>query len=143
MPNQYTIAEAEGKEKPKGSNQFTTKKRERLDPKQRDAIRAEFAAKKLEAHAKGEVTLSDSQVAACKALMPYGKSTFASITEQQYEAPKDEQETLAALAHLIASNPALLKPLIEADPGVRAALKSVLDGQPVAVSDPDKKEIAA
>lgn len=133
MANQYTKAEEEGREKPKGTNAYVKGTRDKMDPKQKDAIRAEFAAKKLEAHVNGKLTLSDSQVSACKALMPYGKSTFSSITETPAEKPQDEAEIMAQLAHLIASKPAILAPLIQADPGVRAALTSLLTGSPAVV----------
>lgn len=134
QPNQFTRAEEEGTEKPKGANQFTTGKRDKLDPAVRDKLRAEKAAAALERILADQDSTKEQVTAAAKALLPYGKSTYASIIEQQLEAPQDEGEIVGALAHLIAANPAILRPLIEADPGVRAALKSLIDGVPVAVT---------
>lgn len=126
---------AENPQERKAENQFTKGTRPRIrDRAEKDAIRAEFAAKKLEQHAKGEIELSDSQVAACKALMPYGKATLQSVQQTITEQPVDEQETMAQLAHLLAAKPEILAPLVQADPGVKAALRSILSGQPVQVT---------
>lgn len=133
MPNQFTKAEEEGKEKPKGRNQFTEGKRERHDPATRDKMRAEHAAQKLEAILKDKDASKEQIIAAAKALLPYGKSTYASILETQTQEALDEREIAANLAHLISDNPAILKPLIQADPGVKAALRSMLDGHPSVV----------
>lgn len=133
QPNQFTKAEEAGTEKPRGANQFTTGKRDRLDPATIDKLRADKAAKALEAILEDQDSTKEQITAAAKALLPYGKSTYASIIEQQLETPVDEGETVAQLAHIIASNPAILRPLIEADPGVRAAIQSILTGQPAVV----------
>ena len=133
MPNQYTKAKEEGKELPKGSNQFTTGKREKLDQETRDKLRAEKAAAKLERVLDDKNATIEQITAAAKALLPYGKSTYASIEERRMEEPVNEAETLAQLAHLIVANPAILKPIMDADPGVRAALQAVILGSPVPV----------
>jgi hypothetical protein len=133
MANQYTKAEGEGKPKPKGANQFTSGKRENHDPETRDKMRAGHAAQKLQSILDDPDSTKDQIIAACKALMPYGKSTYASVLEHKMEAPVDEQETMARLTHLFSSNPGLLKPLIDADPGLRAAIKSMIEGQPAVV----------
>lgn len=133
--NQFRDPEGNPKKGGKVSNQYIKGTRPRVrDKAERDAIRAEFAASRLEDHAKGLTELTDSQVAACKALIPYGKPTLQSVQQTIEEKPTDEGEIVGALAHLIAANPAILRPLIEADPGVRAALKSLIDGVPVAVT---------
>lgn len=133
QPNQFTRAEETGTDKPKGANQFTTGKREKLDPATIDKLRADKAAKALERILEDQESTKEQITAAAKALLPYGKSTYASIIEQQLETPVDEGETAAQLAHIIASNPAILAPLVQADPGVRAALQAILSGQPVPV----------
>lgn len=133
QPNQFTKAREEGKEPPKSGNQFTTGKREKLDPAVLDKLRADRAAQALERIVNDPDSTKEQVTAAAKALLPYGKSTYASIIEQQLETPVDETETTAQLAHIIASNPAILRPLIEADPGVRAALQAILTGQPTPV----------
>lgn len=139
QPNQFTRAEETGQEKPKGANQFTTGKREKLDPATIDKLRADKAAKALEKILEDQESTKEQITAAAKALLPYGKSTYASIIEQQLENPVDESETAAQLAHIIASNPAILAPLVQADPGVRAALQAILSGKPEPV---DRSETA-
>jgi hypothetical protein len=133
MANQFTKAESAGEEKPKGANQFTTGKRKALDEATRDKIRAERAAQVAEKIMNDPESSRDQKLAAAKVLMPYGKSTLQSIESRQYEEPVSEQETLAKLTHLFSSNPGLLKPLIDADPGLRAAIKSMIEGQPAVV----------
>ena len=133
MANQFTKAEAEGREKPKAANQFVKGSRTEHDQATKDKIRAEVAAQHLEKVIKTKKADAGLKVAAAKALLPYGKSTYASIEERQAEEPVNEAETLAKLTHLFAANPAILKPLLEADPGLRAALKAMLDGQPALV----------
>jgi hypothetical protein len=134
MANQFTKAEAEGKEKPKAENQFTKGSRTEHDQATRDKIRAEVAAGFLERALKNKKADLGTKVAAAKALLPYGKSTYASVQETISEKPVDEAETVAKLANLLAANPALLKPLLDLDPGLRASLKSVLDGVPTVVN---------
>lgn len=138
MPNQYTKAETEGKVKPKGANQFTTGKREILDQATKDKIRAEKAAGRLERVLDDPNATIEQITAAAKALLPYGKSTYASVQETINEAPVDEQELMANLTHLLSTNLGLLKPLIDADPGLRAALKSMIEGQPAVVNTPSR-----
>ena len=124
MANQFTKAEAEGKPKPKGTNQFIKGTREEHDPETRDKIRAEFAAQKLEAHLNGETRLDQIDVAAAKALLPYGKSTLSSVEQTNKEDLPSEADLVGQLA-----------PLIAANPGLKAQLRALLDGspQPVAV----------
>jgi hypothetical protein len=133
MANQFTKAQAEGKEKPKAENQFTKGTREIHDQATKDKIRAEVAAQHLEKVVRAKKGDPSLKVAAAKALLPYGKSTYASVQETISEMPVDEADTVAKLAHLLAANPALLRPLLELDPGLRASLKSVLDGVPTVV----------
>jgi hypothetical protein len=121
MANQFTKAEAEGREKPKGQNAFTVGKREKMDPLQKAKIRAAFAADKLEAYMKGEIELSQAQVSAAKILMDKGMPSLQSIEQTTIEEPATEQEIMAQLRSLLAS------------PGTRAQIKAMLGGVPEGV----------
>jgi hypothetical protein len=79
LPNQYTKAEAEGREKPKGANHFTTGKREKHDQATIDKIRAERAAQVAEDILDDPESSRDQKLTAAKVLLPYGKSTLQSI----------------------------------------------------------------
>jgi hypothetical protein len=83
MPNQYTKAKEEGRELPKGANQFTTGKRERLDQATRDKLRAERAAQVLQDLMDDPSLSASERAAAAKALLPYGKSTYQSIESRE------------------------------------------------------------
>ena len=65
------------------SNQFTTGKRTRHDKGTIDAVRAEFAAKKLMQCVKGngKSTLDRNQVAAARALLDKGKPSLQAIEQ--------------------------------------------------------------
>jgi hypothetical protein len=133
--NQYTKAEAEGKEKPKGANQFTTGKREKHDQATIDKIRAERAAQVAEEIMNDPKTSSADKLAAAKVLLPFGKSTLQSIEQRQineFEEMSVEEVKEMAKA-LILSRPQLVIECMDADPGFKAALRSALDGQPVVV----------
>jgi hypothetical protein len=121
MPNQYTKAEEEGKTKPKGANQFTTGKREKLDEATRDKIRAERAAQVAEQIMNDPESSKDQKLAACKVLLPYGKSTLQSIESRVTQTPPSEDEIQAQLHALLAN------------PGVRAQIEAMLKGAPILV----------
>jgi hypothetical protein len=120
----------------KRSNQWLKAKevQGKVNERDRDKVRAEALANHLEKHVYGKAKLSQTQVQAAKILIDKGKPSLASVEQTTHEAPLDEAETVAKLAHLLAANPALLRPLLELDPGLRASLKSVLDGVPTVVN---------
>jgi hypothetical protein len=143
MANQFTKAEEEGREKPKGANHFTKGTRKEHDQATKDKIRAEVAAHFLEKALKNKKADLNTKVTAAKALLPYGKSTYASVQETISEAPVNEEETIAKLTHLLSANPALLRQLIDADPGLKASLKSVVSGSPAVVDAQQTPKLAA
>ena len=113
QPNQFTKAEEEGKPKPPGSNQFTTGKRDKLDQATKDKIRAEKAATKLEAVLDDPESTIEQIIAAAKNLLPYGKSTLASVQSMQLNenATKSEEEIREELRALFLAKPELLQAL--------------------------------
>lgn len=123
MPNQYTKADQEGRDKPKGSNQFTTGKREHMDDAARDKLRAERAAHVAERIMNNSKSSTDQKLAAAKILLPYGKSTLASIESRQIDEPASEDEIMAQLRALLS------------DPGSRAQILALMNGAPAPVED--------
>jgi hypothetical protein len=123
MANQFTKAEAEGREKPKSQNAYTKGKREKMDPLQKAKIRAAFAADKLEAYMKGEIQLDPAQVSAAKILMDKGMPSLQSIEQTNIEEPATEQEIMAQLHSLLAN------------PGTRAQIQAMLAGSPTVVPE--------
>lgn len=121
MANQFTKAEEEGREKPKGTNQFVKGTRKEHDQATKDRIRAEVAAHFLEKALKNKTADLGTKVAAAKALLPYGKSTFASIEQTNHEEPASEEDIKAQLHALLAN------------PGTRAQIQAMLGGVPTAV----------
>ena len=122
MANQYTKAAEAGEDKPKGANQFTTGKRQKLDQATKDRIRAEKAAARLERVLDDPNATIDQKTAAAKALLPYGKSTYASIEQSINEEPTSEAEILSQLHSLLAN------------PGTRAQIQAMLAGTPQVVA---------
>ena len=124
------------------ANQFTKGTRTAQDEATKDKIRAELLSKRLEKYAKARGKqiakhhMEPAQVAAAKVLIERGKPALQSIEQKIVDEPKSEQEIVAAITHIISSNPALLKPLVDSSPGVRAALRSMLDGAPSVVEQP-------
>jgi hypothetical protein len=134
MSNQYLKAEEEGREKPKGANQFTTGKREKLDDAVRDRMRAERAAEKLERLMDSDKASTSEQIAAAKALIPFGKATLQSQEIKQAEPwqDKSEEELLEQVRALISSRPELLagvKHLVEPPKEVGSVAESVVGEQ--------------
>jgi hypothetical protein len=121
MANQFTKAEEEGREKPKGTNQFVKGTRKEHDQATKDRIRAEVAAHFLEKALKDKTADLGTKVAAAKALLPYGKSTFASIEQTNHEEPASEEDIKAQLHSLLAN------------PGTRAQIQAMLAGTPMQV----------
>jgi hypothetical protein len=113
MPNQYTKAEEQGREKPAGANQFTTGKRQKHDQATIDKIRAERAAQVAEDILEDPESTRDQKLAAAKVLLPYGKSSLQSIESRnvsEWES-MSEEEILDQLRALITSNPGLIAAL--------------------------------
>ena len=135
MANQFTKARSEGKEVPKASNQFLKGTREEHSQETKDRIRAEVAAGFLEKALKNKKADLGTKVAAAKALLPYGKSTYSSIEQTNHEEPASEQEIMVQLHALL---PVLLK-----DPGTRAQIQAMLTGTPTSVSDTNEAQQAA
>jgi hypothetical protein len=141
MPNQYTKAEEEGREKPAGANQFTTGKRTKHDDATRDKMRAEHLAKRLYAFAAGEkdeetgekVEMDAARIAAAKILIDKGKPNLQAIEQtnvSEFEQ-MSEEEILGLVNALITSNPGLiaklgigLRPVQDASEGVKAPQQS-------------------
>jgi hypothetical protein len=113
MPNQYTKAEEEGREKPKGQNAYTTGKRDKMDAAQKAKIRAAFAADKLESYMKGEIELTPAQVSAAKILMDKGMPSLQAVEQTQVNEfeQMSEEEILGLVNALITSNPGLIAKL--------------------------------
>lgn len=115
-----------------GANQFTTKKRLRMDSSTKDKIRAEQLSNRLHkyAKAKGESIkkyhMEPAQVAAAKVLIERGKPALQAIEQTIIEETPEPAEMQARLAHLFSQNPALLRPLLS-DPAVRAEVQAMLD----------------
>jgi hypothetical protein len=111
VANQYTKAEAEGREKPQGANQFTTGKRDKHDQATIDKIRAERAAQVAEEIMNDPEATRQDRLAAAKVLLPFGKSTLQSIESREVNAFEDmgEDEMKSMVRALITSHPWLLK----------------------------------
>lgn len=131
MANQFTKAADEGKDKPKGANQFTKGSRVEHDETTRAKIRAAFAADKLEDYLKGKCTLEASHVAAAKALMDKGMPSLQAVEQTNVQEPATEAEIMAQLRALLA------------DPGTRAQLQAMLTASPAPVAPHQSEEKAA
>jgi hypothetical protein len=120
VPNQYTKAEEEGREKPEGQNAYTTGKRDRMDPAQKAKIRAAFAADKLEMYMKGEIDLTPAQVSAAKILMDKGMPSLQSVEQREVSEfeKMSEDEMRSMVQALITAHPWLIK---EFTPGPQLA----------------------
>lgn len=128
MPNQYTKAEAEGREKPAGANQFTTGKREKHDQSTIDKMRAERAAQVAEDIMESTDATPDQRLAAAKVLLPYGKSTLQSIEQREvndYDS-MSEEEIKTLVSALITAHPWVLKSFA---PGPQTALEPDVQSQ--------------
>lgn len=113
MPNQFTKAEEEGRDKPEGSNQFTTGKRTKHDEETKDKMRAAKAAAKLESILDDPEASKGDVIAAGKELMRYGKITADRKTEADGDALENrpEEELIAMVRALITARPALIAAL--------------------------------
>jgi hypothetical protein len=141
LPNQYTKAEAEGREKPKGANHFTTGKREKHDQATIDKIRAERAAQVAEDILDDPESSRDQKLTAAKVLLPYGKSTLQSIESRQINAYDEmsDDETREMVRALITANPWLLD---EFRPGVKPAEAAPAEANAVAEPQQTQRTIA-
>lgn len=113
QPNQFTTAEAEGREKPAGANQFTTGKRDKHDQATIDKIRAEKAAQVTEEIMDDSESSKAEKLAAAKLLLPFGKSTLQSVESREVNDFENmsEDEMLGLVNALITSNPGLIQKL--------------------------------
>jgi hypothetical protein len=100
-------------------NRFTSGKPGELQSmpiKEKDAIRAEFAAKKLEAHMRSpeKNTLTPTQVSAAKILMDKGKPSLQAVEQTNIEPAlaRTESEIIESLNKIIDANPDILTQLI-------------------------------
>jgi hypothetical protein len=113
------------------ANQWTKAKavQGQVNERDRDRIRAEVLASRLEEHVEGKRELSATQVQAAKILIDKGKPSLQAVEQTFHEEPKTEEEIKAQLHALL---PALLK-----DPGTRAQIQAMLNGAPSAVDAPE------
>ena len=113
MANQFTVAAAEGREIPPGANQFTTGSVEKHEGITKDRMRAEKAAHKLERHIDGELVLTSEQIAACKALIPYGKPMLSSVESHEGDPLQDltVEEMKDMVSALILAHPEIIQAL--------------------------------
>lgn len=128
------------------ANQFTSGggskgPKKNHDQATRDKIRAELLAKRMYnfAKAKGQkadkLAMSQAQVAAARVLIDKGKPSLQAI-EQTNLNPLDAmspEEIGEQVKALITSRLELLYAVLDADPGLRAAVLAHITGQPVAV----------
>lgn len=118
-----------------------TQKRERTE-KERDGYALTRIEQLLDQACEGKVQVDGSRLKAMEIRYSRLRPSLSSI-EQTNKAPeKTEEEILAAITHTISQNPELLKPLLDASPGVRAAVRSMLDGSPVVVQPQQTAESA-
>lgn len=124
--NQFIKAKQEGRALPKSQNQFTTGKREKHDPATIDKMRAERAAQIAEEIMEDKEATRDQRLAAAKVLMPFGKSTYSSISDQPLNKwdEMSEEEILGMAQALITSHPGLIKQLNLAPKPVEAVQQS-------------------
>jgi polynucleotide 5'-kinase involved in rRNA processing len=107
----------------KRANQWTKAKevQGKVNERDRDRIRAEVLAHRLEQHVEGKVELSATQVQAAKILIDKGKPSLQAVEQTIHEEPKSEAEIVAQLHALLAN------------PGVRAQIEAMLKGAPILV----------
>ena len=115
----------------KRSNQWTKAKevQGKVNERDRDRVRAEVLADRLEKHVNGKVDLSPTQVQAAKILIDKGKPSLQAIEQTNSEEPPTEQEIMAQLHSLLAN------------PGTRAQLQAMLDGAPKLVTDSQSEPV--
>lgn len=79
--------------------------------------------------------LEPAAVALIRARYDKLRPTLSAVDQTVHEEPKAESELIQGIAEAIKSNPDLLRSVMQADPGVRPALQSLLIGGPVAVEN--------
>lgn len=109
----------------KRSNQHI-KRRERAEAAEfaRRKIRAGILISRLNRAAKGKLELSKGQLEATKILLDKALPSLQAVEYRQEEQPQTPEEIEAQLRSLLA------------DPGLRAQLKSMLQGSPEPVDTP-------
>jgi hypothetical protein len=105
------------------ANQWTKAKevQGKVNERDRDRLRAEVLASRLEEHVEGKRELSATQVQAAKILIDKGKPSLQAVEQTVHEEPKSETEIMAQLSTLLA------------DPGTRAQIQAMLNGSPAVV----------
>lgn len=123
------------------ANQFTKGTRTKHDDATKDKIRAELLSKRLEKYAKARGKqiakhhMEPAQVAAAKVLIERGKPALQAV-EQTILNPMDalsEEQVQEQAKALITSQPALLMSVLDADPGLRAAVLAHITRKPSVV----------
>ena len=103
------------------SNQYITASKERLKlaagdaiGPDRDRVRAEYAAAKLEAHIAGTLKMSPSQVQAAKVVIDKGKPSLSAIeaTVVDAAATRSEADIIGDLRALFAAHPGLVQQIL-------------------------------
>ncbi len=111
------------------------------DESTKDKIRAEMLSKRLEKYAKARGKqiakhhMEPAQVQAAKVLIERGKPALQSI-EQKTINPHDdmsEEQLREQVRALIASDISVLIAIIDADPGIKAAVTAHITGVPTVV----------
>jgi hypothetical protein len=122
--NQFMKAEETGSRKPKGANQFTTGKREGHDPITRDKLRAERALQLLELEASGKITLSNGRRKSCEILLEYGKAKVAAAQQEPAKPERSDEEINQGIASTL---PTLLTSKLDLS---RIALRAIIAAHP-------------
>lgn len=131
MANQFTKAEEEGREKPKGQNLFTQGKKHGLDAMEKAKIRAGIAADKLQRFMDGEIELSQAQVSAARALMDKGLPSLQAVEQKEVNDldRMSQQEMDDMVRALITANPGLLQRLNLVSKPCAVATNAVQQGE--------------
>jgi hypothetical protein len=97
-------------------NRYTTGARSEMPIKEKDALRAEFAAKKLEAFMRDpqKHPMEPTEVTAAKILLDKGKPSLQAVEQTNIEPAlaRTEAEIIESLSKIIEANPDILTQLI-------------------------------
>lgn len=111
-----------------------TQKRERTG-KEKDAYALARIEQLLDDACEGKSQVEGSRLKAMEIRYSRLRPTLSAVEQTNHEEQPQPEEMMARLTHLFSQNPALLKPLL-ADPGFRAAVRSMLESAPVVVDPP-------
>lgn len=111
------------------ANAYTTGKRDRMDPAQKDKIRAEMMMQRMVDCAEGKIELTTAQVSAAKVVLDKVKPSLQAIQQSTEDpwADKSEDELLESVVALITSQPQLLARVRAALEPVRPVLERGMD----------------